>query len=299
MADQTDIPTFALYGENAWQSPAGFGHIETIAERSVLHDWTIAPHRHDRAVQLLIVRTGHANVTLDGTLFPLTGASFIVVPVGAVHGFRFDPGTAGHVLTLSQEFAGRAGRGDDPLRTFLTQGTFGAVPPAALDRIDWLCAELLRLLRGDGTAQGIFDALAEAVVRSLATGSMALQEDRRLALFRHLVETHLTEHRTLDFYASSIGITTRTLGRLCRAHLGAAPQMLINRRLALEARRLLAYTGKSATQVAAELGFSDPSYFSRFYLRMTGHRPLAESAQREAARRKETVRAEREAAFAG
>ena len=275
MPEQTDIPTFALYGEDAWQSPAGFGHVETIAERSALHDWTIAPHRHDRAVQLLIVRDGRADVTLDGTLFSLTEASFIVVPVSVVHGFRFLPGTTGHVLTLSQEFVGRTVGTDDPLRALLTRGGFGAIPPAAIDRIDWLCAELLNQLHGEAVTARLFDALAEAVARSLAAESAALQEDRRLALFRHLVETHLTEHRQLDFYASSIGITTRTLGRLCRAHLGTAPQTLINRRLALEAQRLLAYTSKSATQVAAELGFSDPSYFSRFYLRMTGRRPQA------------------------
>lgn len=290
MVEQSTIPTFALYGENAWHGPAGFGHIETIAERSVLHDWTIAPHRHDRAVQVLIVRNGHADVTLDGTPYSLTDASFIVVPVGVVHGFRFALATVGHVLTLSQDFIGRAARDDDPMRAFLTEGGLGAVPFSALGRIDWLCAELLRLLQGESATAGLFDALAEAVVRSLATGSTILREDRRLALFQHLVETHLTEHRALDFYASSIGVTTRTLGRLCRAHLGAAPQTLINRRLALEARRLLAYTSKSATQVAAELGFSDPSYFSRFYLRMTGHRPQAERGQRDTLRLKQTVR---------
>ncbi len=194
------------------------------------------------------------------------------------------------MLTLSQDFIGRAARDDDPMRAFLTEGGLGAVPFSALGRIDWLCAELLRLLQGESATAGLFDALAEAVVRSLATGSTILREDRRLALFQHLVETHLTEHRALDFYASSIGVTTRTLGRLCRAHLGAAPQTLINRRLALEARRLLAYTSKSATQVAAELGFSDPSYFSRFYLRMTGHRPQAERGQRDTLRLKQTVR---------
>jgi len=48
---------------------------------------------------------------------------------------------------------------------------------------------------------------------------------------------------------------------------------VLHRRLATEARRLLRYTGASAAQIAAELGFEDPSYFSRFYLRMTGKRP--------------------------
>jgi AraC family transcriptional activator of pobA len=60
---------------------------------------------------------------------------------------------------------------------------------------------------------------------------------------------------------------------LCRARLDCSPLDLINRRLTLEAQRLLRYTSASVEQVAQELGFGDPSYFSRFYLRMTGHRP--------------------------
>jgi len=44
----------------------------------------------------------------------------------------------------------------------------------------------------------------------------------------------------------------------------------------LEAHRLLRFTNATGTQVATELGFDDPSYFSRFYQRMTGRRPVEE-----------------------
>lgn len=270
------IPTFALYGENDWQSPAGFAHIETIAARSALHDWTIAPHRHDRVVQLLLVREGHAEVTLDGAPFALPAPSFIVVPTGVVHGFAFAPDTRGHVLTLSQDFAARTRGEDDPLPGFLSQGGSGAIEPAALARIDWLANELLGLAAAH--IDPLFEALAEALVRSLAGSAAVPGDDRRLALFRHLVETHLAEHRPLAFYAQSMGLTVRTLTRLCQSRLGAPPQVLINRRLALEAQRRLRYTSATIAGIAEDLGFADPSWFSRFYLRMTGHRPQTERA---------------------
>ena len=275
------IPTFALYGEDDWQSPSGFAHIETIAARSVLHDWAIAPHRHDRAMQLLLVHAGPAHVTLDGTGFALTGPAFIIVPTGVVHGFRFEPSTVGHVLTLTQDFARRARASGDPLAALLARGGHGALAPDAAARAARIAGELIAL--GDGGAQSggiddpLFDALAEALLRSLIiadTSPHGLTEgDQRLAVFRHLVETHLSEHRSLAFYAHSVGTTVRTLTRLSQRHLGHSPQMLINRRLALEAQRLLRFTGASASAVASELGFADPSYFSRFYLRMTGRRP--------------------------
>ena len=279
------IPTFALYGEDDWQSPAGFAHIETIASRSTLYDWAIAPHRHDRAVQLLLVHQGPADISLDGAHFALTGPGWIVVPTGVVHGFRFAQDTTGHVLTLSQEFARRAQGPGDALAALLARGGNGLLSPQAAARAARLADELIAL--GDdgatsgGTNDPLFDAMAEALLRTLSgDGDRApLPDDRRLAVFRHLVETHLAEHRPLEFYARSIGTTVRTLTRLTQRHLGQSPQMLINRRLALEAQRLLRYTGASASAVAAELGFVDPSYFSRFYLRMTGHRPQDERLQ--------------------
>lgn len=281
----TAIPTFALYGEDDWQSPAGFAHIETIAARSALHDWAIAPHRHDRAVQLLLVREGPADVTLDGALFALTGPAFLVVPTGVVHGFAFTPHTEGYVLTLSQEFVRRASGPGDPLGALLTRGGHGPLGATATARATRIADELTDL--GDGTMAGnaLFDALAEAMVRALVANDAAADAradsigDQRLAVFRHMVETHLAEHRPLAFYARSIGTTVRTLTRLTHRHLGHSPQALINRRLALEAQRLLRYTGASASAVAAELGFADPSYFSRFYLRMTGNRPQDERSR--------------------
>lgn len=286
------IPTFALYGEDDWQSPAGFSHIETIASRSVLHDWAIAPHRHDRAVQLLLVHGGPAEVSLDGVVAALTGPAFIVVPTGVVHGFRFKPHTVGHVLTLTQDFAHRARAIGDPLATLLARGGHGALAAPTAARARRLADELIAL--GDDMAQSggiddpLFDALAEALLRSLIgteascpANNRRTSDDQRLAVFRHLVETHLTEHRPLAFYAHSVGTTVRTLTRLSRRHLGHSPQMLINRRLALEAQRLLRFTGASASAVASDLGFADPSYFSRFYLRMTGHRPHQERPHQE------------------
>lgn len=268
------IPSYLLYGEEGSQNPSGFGHIETIAERSSLHDWEIAPHRHRHSLQALIVSQGSVSATLDGSVVALTGPCHVVVPAGAVHGFRFAPDSRGWVLTLGQEFAGRAQGANDPLRQLMAEGARGGLDPETARRVALLAEELLREGR-NWSGSGPFLALAEALLRSLPAPSDIAEgsDDRRLALFRHLVETHLAEHRPVSFYASSIGATERTLTRLCRRRLGCTPLEAINHRLALEARRLLRYTNASVAQVSDALGFADPSYFSRFFVRMTGSRP--------------------------
>ncbi len=277
----TAIPTYALYGEGAGQTPGGFAHIETIAERSALHDWEIGIHRHDHFVQVLLVEEGHADVTLEGVSAGLEGPGRVIVPAAAVHGFRFRHGTRGFVLTLSTDFSTRSTGPADQLLFALSRGGVAPLPPQAKARAFWLAREMLDLQAQWQQQDPLFLALAEALIRTLAAHDELattpdLRTDRRLDLFRQLVELHYRQHRSLDFYAAALGMTRRTLTRLTTAQLGCTPLDVIHRRLALEAQRLLRFTNATATQVAAELGFDDPSYFSRFYLRMTGRRPFDE-----------------------
>jgi AraC family transcriptional activator of pobA len=227
-------------------------------------------------VQVLILQKGRVEAVIDGARVTAQGPCFLSVPSQVVHGFRFTPETVGHVLTLSQEFAAGRRDGSDAIARMLGRHVHGDSAPV-LARVGWLCDEMLTLTRDWTAPVPLFGILAEALVHSLAESEMGegtgTAGDARLARFRHLVEAHLTEHRDLDFYAKALGTTVRTLTRLTREHLGAPPQVLINRRLALEAQRLLRYTNASVAQVAGELGFADPSYFSRFYLRMVGCRP--------------------------
>ncbi|MDE2620361.1 MAG: helix-turn-helix domain-containing protein [Sphingomonadales bacterium] len=270
------IPAYSLYGERDAEQDHAFCHIETIAARSALHDWEIAPHRHHRSAQVLIIVSGAVAVASDSFTTSLSAPAHVTIPMGTVHGFRFTPGTAGWVLTLGEGFAARAQAPDDPLRRLLLAGGHGPLAPAAAARIAML-AEAMRALPPDGSDPALGLALAEALLRSLpAADPVVPSGDRRLALFRHLIETHLAEHRPVRFYAGSLGMTERTLARLCQHQLGCTPLEAIHRRLAAEAQRLLRYTNASVAQVADTLGFVDPSYFSRFYLRQTGRRPAAE-----------------------
>ena len=217
-------------------------------------------------------------VSFDGVETEQDGPLAVVAPAGTVHGFRFDEGTTGWVLTLPSDFTARAEGPGDPLQGLLLRGGQLALDPAAAQRAAWLAGEML-VLQEDWRTQGqLRRALAEALVRSLIPPEPAAAGDApgthpRIERFRQLVEAHYREHRDLDFYADALGLTRRSLSRLTADRLGCSPITVLHRRLATEARRLLRYTGASAAQISTELGFEDPSYFSRFYLRMTGNRP--------------------------
>jgi len=90
-----------------------------------------------------------------------------------------------------------------------------------------------------------------------------------------LVEQHFLEHWPLDRYASRLGLSTPRLNRLVRAERGVSALELIHERLTREACRRLIYIAAPTSRLAAELGFEDPAYFSRFFKRRTGQSPQA------------------------
>jgi AraC family transcriptional activator of pobA len=56
---------------------------------------------------------------------------------------------------------------------------------------------------------------------------------------------------------------------------GQSARELIARKLLDEAKRELVFTFDSAQEIAYRLGFADPAYFSRFFLKQTGETPRA------------------------
>ena len=50
------ITSYNLFGET--DEMADVVHCETIAARSVLHDWQLSPHRHARLHQVLLLASG-------------------------------------------------------------------------------------------------------------------------------------------------------------------------------------------------------------------------------------------------
>ena len=97
--------------------------------------------------------------------------------------------------------------------------------------------------------------------------------ERAFTALRHDLEHHLDAGDTVQRRAARLGYSTRTLDRACRVIAGTTAKRVCDDRLALEARRLLSLPEASSTRVSDRLGFSEPSNFTKFMKRTTGHTP--------------------------
>jgi len=284
------IPRYGLYGEQGDQPDAAFVHIEDIEARSGPAAWHIKPHRHAGMFQVLCISAGAAVVTVDTLEYQLQGPWALTLPAGCVHGFRFQPGTRGHVLTCADAVL-------DTLTASLLPAPFAALA-RSVRLLDCrsnaqLLAQLeqyLQLLHRElgnhraGNAamlQMLVAAVLITLHRQLATQGLANEEGTALnqqalvQAFRILLDEHFRAAWKVEQYAHALHVSASTLNRACHTVLGMATKQALQQRVLHEAKRRLIYTGEPLEQIACSIGYRDPAYFSRVFRRLTGDSPGA------------------------
>lgn len=289
----TRIPNYALYGDQdapAWSNSFNF---EWIPQRSAPYQWEIQVHRHDAFVQLLYLTAGSAEVRMNGARIPAQAPCLIVVPAGAAHGFHFSPDVDGPVVTATQKVL-------ESLAALVMPELLATIrAPQVVELHDtdtlaplmplFLAIERESRSHSPGqTAAGM--ALLTALLVQVARLAGAAHTDpvgnaagtrkqRQIQQFKVLLDRDFRAHRPVQAYASALGLTAGQLSRICREVLGMSALDVIHARLVHEAQRELVYTVGSIQQLAAELGFEDDAYFSRFFKRHTGLSPRDFRAQ--------------------
>lgn len=252
-------------------------HCETIAARSVLHNWEFAPHRHARLHQILLIESGGGRATLEGQDHALRPMHVVNVPVDHVHGFSFVPGTQGWVVTIAAEVLDQALLAPEGLRGVLSQPSIVRGTPQIRAMMKQIFTEFAgRHFARAHVLRALSAALVGLVARDLAESGRtrvgAVSPDL-LRRFEELIEQHLQQRWTVSQYAAALAVTPAHLSRVARAATGHSASQLILNRTIREARRSLVYTNLPVSTIAYGLGFNDPAYFSRVYSAATGLSP--------------------------
>jgi AraC family transcriptional activator of pobA len=99
--------------------------------------------------------------------------------------------------------------------------------------------------------------------------------------FTRRLEADFAAHHDAAHYAEALAVPAPALARALVERTGRATKELITDRVMLEAARLLRHSDRTVGEIAFEVGFQDPLYFSRAFKRHSGRSP---QAYRDAAR---------------
>ena len=91
--------------------------------------------------------------------------------------------------------------------------------------------------------------------------------------FISLVNTYSKTERNVSFYADKLCLTPRYLNTVIRQASQQTVMDWINQSIILEAKVLLKHSNRLVYQISDELNFPNPSFFSKFFKRMTRMTP--------------------------
>jgi AraC family transcriptional activator of pobA len=269
------IRTYNLFGE-AGDLP-DVVHCETIAARSVLHDWTFEPHRHARLHQFLLIERGGGQARLEEQDHALAPMRVVNVPIGGVHGFSFIRGTQGWVLTIASEVLDQVLLPSEGLRRVLSSARVVHGTSQMRTTMKQIFAEFAdRRFARAHVLRALTAMLIGLVAREMTTKVAMPDSGANSELFERfeaLLEQHFLEHWTVSQYAGALSVTPTHLSRVTRSATGHAASHFIVERIIREARRNLVYTNMPISAIAYALGFNDPAYFSRLFSAETGLSP--------------------------
>ncbi|MEU6915456.1 AraC family transcriptional regulator [Streptomyces olindensis] len=241
-----------------------------------------AVHRVDFHT-LTLITEGSGEHAVDFVTYPIRPGTLLWVRPGQVQSF-VRPGTAnGTQLLFTSAFPPHASSADRLVSDWYgtTCRQLGAGPEYAV------LSTLLGQLRAEYDRP---EQTVSAEILQLLLATVLLQVDRLphpegggdphaggevYARFRaELERSYATTRRAAD-YAHRLGYTVKTLTRACAAATGQPVKHVIDGRVALEARRLLAHTDEPVATIARRLGFPEPTNFGKFFTRHTGMPPGA------------------------
>jgi len=281
------IPSYFLYGEAARPHDERTLHVESIEARSSRHRWKIDAHRHRSLHQLVLVFKGRGVAVAESSVAHFRPPTLCIVPAGTVHGFEFEPGTLGSVITIADELLQEMARREPALATlFKDPATLelpaGSAPTIELLRVSRLLArEHGQVAPSRGLAmEGCLALLLAQILRissatDRATDTPMGRQRQLVARFRAAIESGFRGNRSIPDYAKGLQVSESSLRNACLKSTGQPPIHLVHARVLLEAKRQLYYTARPVSEIAYELGFDDAAYFTRFFTRRAGISPRA------------------------
>lgn len=235
------------------------------------------PHRHS-FYHFVVFTKASGSYTIDFSRFEAKPWEVYFMAPGQIHEWAFGSEIEGYVVNFNESF----------FQSFLLR-------PAFVDRFSFFSGDAGQcVIRIPDGQQGFVQAVCERLLAAYDASRPAGADQERVSLlylltlfeqyaapregerpssyndtllrnFQQLIEQHYTGMRLPKDYADMLFVTPNHLNALCKEYLGVPAGEVIRNRVLLEAKRLLVATDKPVAAIAAQLGFNDSSYFTKFF----------------------------------
>lgn len=252
-------------------------------ENEIEHN--LIPHLHDY-YSIFWIESGEAIHATEFVEYSLKADTILFVPPGLKHRMYLDKSVGGVYILFNEEFVQYNRVNIQPLKNYrlFNNPDFKSLITVEDGNKEKL-SNITNLIHNELQNR---DEYSQEIVLNLL--HLFLLESRRIfdqqnqapreeseetpdttiIRFKQLIEDNFIREKNVSPYAGMLNMNASCLNELTKRVTGITAGELIRNRVIEETKKLLYSSRMSGKEIAYELGFDDPAYFSRFFKKYTG-----------------------------
>lgn len=238
------------------------------------------PHKHS-FYHLVIVTAGKGWHEIDFHRYPIEKGRVFLMKPAQVHSWVVEKNSKGFVIEFEEDLLSSVSSYAPKLRQLLQDlpDSFLIEKKVDLSRVQESCEVLLKEYEEkpkDHEMAMTLQLFLLLLQFSRHEGELSSPPPESFVMkYLNLIEEHYRSKHEVEFYARKLHLTAKALTMKISRLTGKSARALIQDRLILESKRLLAYSDLSIGEISEALGYQDANYFSRFFRMKTKKTPLA------------------------
>jgi AraC-like DNA-binding protein len=246
----------------------------------------LMPHLHD-FYSIFWIESGEAIHATEFVEYSLKADTILFVPPGLKHRMYIDKSVGGTYMLFNEDFVQYNRKNYVPLKEYRLFNnpdfkSLVTVLPEKREKLSNITGLIFDETRNsDNYSQDIILNLLHLFLlesrRIFDQQYQTLKEyepdstpDTTIIKFKQLIEENYMTEKSVTPYAEMLNINPSCLNELSKRTTGITAGELIRNRVIDETKKLLYSSSRSGKEIAFELGFDDPAYFSRFFRKYTG-----------------------------
>lgn len=276
-----------VYGEDSTLLIRDLINITNMSRHAARFAHFVKPHAHTNLFQIFFVDNGYLELLFEEQTFIIESPSFFAIPKNVIHGLRTNDDLDAYVISISDLALEKMLALDADI--FFEIDTINIVKfDLNNDLFENLYSTIKKCIYEYEHQLPAKELALEFLVGMLLIRLFRIPKESKLSLkmsdngykiyfrqFKNLIKESNDFGKPMDAYCAELAISHGHLHRVCIAIAGKSPKKVLIDHFISEAKTLLRNHKYTIAEVAYELGFYDPSYFTRLFKLSTEMTPRA------------------------
>ena len=257
--------------------------ISDFDEDEIEHN--LMPHLHD-FYSIFWIDSGEAIHATEFVEYSLKADTVLFVPPGLKHRMYIDQSVGGIYMLFNEEFIQYNQKNHVPLKEYrlFNNPDFKSlitIFPEKREKLKSITGFILDEFQNsdDYSQEIILNLLHLFLLESRRIFDQQYEApkevtdstpDTTIIKFKQLIEKNYQTQKNVSSYAEMLNMNPSCLNEVAKKTTGITAGELIRNRVIEETKKLLYSSSLSGKEIAFQLGFDDPAYFSRFFRKYTG-----------------------------